>query len=86
MQSGKAEYEEKQQQNGIPWYWGDVSIDKVWIVKKAIDYFIALFLEEDKATIKVCCRLIQFGMSSTLLIFKDQYFEYNGEKSIDKKV
>ena len=55
------------------------------LVKKAIDHFTVSFSKEDKTAIEICCHLIQFRMSSTLLVFKDRYFEYNGGSSIDEK-
>ena len=58
---------------------------KYGLVKKAIDYFTSLFTPDEKATIEVCCWLIQFGMGSTLLCFKDGYYEYNGGESIEEK-
>ena len=46
---------------------------------------MAFFSAENKKTIEVCCRLIQFKMSLTLLVFRDKYFKYNRGSSIDEK-
>ena len=54
-------------------------------MKKAIDHFASSFSPEEKKTVEVCCRLIRFRMSSTVLLFKDRYFEYNVGASIDEK-
>ena len=58
---------------------------KYGLIKKAIDYFMASFSTEDKKTIEICCRMIQFGMSSLILVFQDKYFEYEKSSSIDEK-
>ena len=58
---------------------------KYGLVKKAINHFTSSFTLDEKATIEVCCHLIHFGMGSTFLCFKDQYYEYNGGALVDEK-
>ena len=57
---------------------------KFHLVNKAISYFTRNLPESQKSTVKLCLKIIAFGMSSTLLIFEENYFEY-GEKSIKTK-
>jgi hypothetical protein len=39
------------------------------LVERAIDFFSSSFGEKEKATIKVCLKMIAFGMGNTLLTF-----------------
>ena len=55
------------------------------LVKKAISYFKRSLPKNQQSNIKLCLKLIAFGMSSTLLTFEDKYYEY-GEKGIETKV
>ena len=54
------------------------------LVKKAISYFTRNLPKIQKSNVKLCLKLIIFGMSSTLLTFEDKYYEC-GEKGIEKK-
>ena len=46
--------------------------------KKAVRYFARTLTRETKKTINLCLDLIQFGMSSTLISFDGEYYEYHG--------
>jgi hypothetical protein len=35
--------------------------------------------------IRECLKLIHFGMGSTLITFKDKYYEYNGDRDVNNK-
>ena len=54
------------------------------LAKKAISYFTRNLPKSKTSTVKLCLKLIAFGMSSTVLTFKEKYFEY-GEKGIKTK-
>jgi hypothetical protein len=45
------------------------------LVERAIDFFSSLLGEKEKEKIKVCLRMIAFGMGNTLLTFVDQYYK-----------
>ena len=51
------------------------------LLKKAISYFTRNLPKIQKSTVKLCLKLIAFGVRSTLLAFKEKYYEY-GEKGI----
>ena len=57
---------------------------KFLLVKKAISYFTRNLPKSQQSTVKLCLKLIAFGMSSTLLKFEEKYYEY-GEKGIKTK-
>ena len=48
------------------------------VVKKAVQYYSKLLNKKEKKTIDNCLNLIQFGMSNTLITFKDEYYEHGG--------
>ena len=54
------------------------------LVKKEISYFTRNLPKSQQSTLKLCLKLIVFGMSSTLLTFDEKYFEYS-EKGIGTK-
>ena len=54
------------------------------LVKKAILYFTRSLPKNQQSNVKLCLKLIAFGMSSTLLTFEDKYYEYC-EKGIETK-
>ena len=54
------------------------------LVKKSILYFTRSLPKNQQFNVKLCLKLIAFGMSSTLLTFEDKYYEY-GEKGIETK-
>ena len=54
---------------------------KFSLVEKAVNHFAANLSSENKKTIKLCLQLIKFGMSNTLLIFLDKYYEYGGSSN-----
>ena len=53
-------------------------------MKKEISYFTKNLPKSHKYTVKLCLKLVAFGMSSTLLIFEEKYFEYR-EKGTETK-
>jgi hypothetical protein len=50
------------------------------LVKRAIAFFSSLLGGKQKATIKVCLKMIEFGMGNTLLTFVNKYYEYYNSK------
>ena len=58
---------------------------KFKLVKKAVNYFAKNLSKEDKNKIEQCLEMVKFGMSSTLLTFVDQYYEYDGEEDSENK-
>ena len=54
------------------------------LVKTSISYSTRNLPRSKQSTVKLCLKLIAFGMSSTVLTFKEKYFEY-GEKGIKTK-
>ena len=57
---------------------------KLATIKKAVRYFARTLTIETKKTINLCLDLIQFGMSSTLISFDGEYYEYHGEREKNK--
>jgi hypothetical protein len=55
------------------------------LVKKAVKYFAKILSTEDQNKIENCLEMIKFGMSSTLLVFRDKYYEYDGNEDPDDK-
>jgi hypothetical protein len=51
------------------------------LIEKVVDHYV-----KDHLMIRQCLRLIKFGMGNTVITFEDKYFEYDGEKDVDKKV
>ena len=51
---------------------------KLATIRKAVRYFARTLTRETKKTINLCLDLIQFGMSSTLISFDGEYYEYHG--------
>ena len=51
---------------------------KLATIKKSVRYFAITRTRETKKTINLCLDLIQFGMSSTLISFDGEYYEYHG--------
>ena len=51
---------------------------KLATIKKAVRFFARKLASETKKKINVCLDLIQFGMSSTLISFDGEYYEYHG--------
>jgi hypothetical protein len=52
------------------------------LVERAIEFFSHFLGEKQKAKIKVCLKMIAFGMGNTLLTFVDKYYKYDGEHEI----
>ena len=48
---------------------------KLVTIKKAVRFFARKITNEVKKTINLCLDLIQFGMSSTLISFDEEYYE-----------
>ena len=51
---------------------------KLAIIRKAVIYFARKLTKETKKTINLFLELIHFGMSSTLISFGGEYYEYHG--------
>ena len=51
---------------------------KLATIKKIVRLFARKLTSEVKKTINLCLDLIQFGMSSTLISFDGEYYEYHG--------
>ena len=51
---------------------------KLATINKAVIFFARKLTSEVKKTINLCLDLIQFGMSSTLISFDGEYYEYHG--------
>ena len=48
------------------------------LIKRAVKYFTLKCDPETKQSIKLCLKLIEFGMNSTLITFRGKYYEYSG--------
>ena len=59
---------------------------KFGMIKKAVDFFSKNLKKEEKETIAKCLDMIKFGMSTTFIQFKDQYWLYGGGLAVDEKV
>ena len=57
---------------------------KVSTIKKAVILFAIKLTTATKKTINLCLELIHFRMSSTLISFNDEYYEYHGGKNNNK--
>ena len=51
---------------------------KLATIKKAVRFFARTLTTATKKTINICLELIRFGMSSTLICFDGEYYEYHG--------
>ena len=51
---------------------------KIATIKKAVRFFARTLTTATKKTINLCLELINFGMSSTLIFFDGEYYEYHG--------
>ena len=51
---------------------------KISTIKKAVRFFARKLIAATKKTINLCLELIHFGMSSTLISFNREYYEYHG--------
>ena len=51
---------------------------KLSTIKKAVIFFSRKVTVVTKKTINICLELIRFGMSSTLVCFDGEYYEYHG--------
>ena len=51
---------------------------KLTTIKKAVEFFARKLTSETKKKINLCLDLILFGMSSTLISFDGEYYEYHG--------
>ena len=58
---------------------------KFGMIKKAVDFFSKNLKKEEKETIAKCLDMIKFGMSTTFIQFKDQYWLYGGGLAVDEK-
>ena len=47
-------------------------------IRKAVKYFAIKITEEIKKTINLCLELTHFRMSSTLIYFDGEYYDYHG--------
>eukprot|EP00957_Ditylum_brightwellii_P019121 1440662-Ditylum_brightwellii.AAC.1 len=51
---------------------------KLKLIKQALCYYARDLQPTEKSTIKKCIKMIAFGMKSTLIQYKDEYFNYKG--------
>ena len=51
---------------------------KLATIRKAMRYFARKLSRKTKKPINLCLELIHFGMSSTLISFDIEYYEYHG--------
>ena len=58
---------------------------KFGMIKKAVEFFSKNLKKEELKTIATCLEIIKFGMSTTFIQFKDQYWLYGGGLTVDKK-
>ena len=59
---------------------------KLVTIKKAVRFFARTLTMATKKTINLCLDLICFGMSSTLICFDGEYYEYNGSKKEEQRL
>ena len=59
---------------------------KLETIKKAVIFFARKLTSEVKKTINLCLDLIQFGMSSTLISFDGEYYEYHGREREEQRL
>ena len=55
------------------------------LVRKAVKYFSASLDEESQKRIDDCLDMIKFSMCSTVLTFRDKYYEYDGDMDPEEK-
>ena len=53
---------------------------KLSTIKKSVVLFTIKLTAASKKTVNICLDLIRFGMSSTLICFNGEYYEYHGSK------
>ena len=51
---------------------------KLSTIKKAVKLFTRKLTAATKKTVNLCLEIIRFGMSSTLISFDGEYYEYHG--------
>ena len=51
---------------------------KLATIKKAVRFFARKLTSETKKTINLCLDIIQFGISSALISFDEEYYKYHG--------
>eukprot|EP00957_Ditylum_brightwellii_P013067 986912-Ditylum_brightwellii.AAC.2 len=51
---------------------------KLKLIKQAFRYYVQDLQPKEKSTIKKCIKMIAFRMKSTLIGYKDEYFNYKG--------
>ena len=54
------------------------------LVEKAVDYFIATLNIDESTTIKERLEMIKFAMSSNILNFRGNHYEYDGAVEINE--
>ena len=57
---------------------------KIATIRKAVRYFTRKLTRETKKTINLSLDLIYFGMSSTLISFDGEHYEYHGGEKEEK--
>lgn len=55
------------------------------VVKKAVQHYSKNLTQKEKKIIDNCLNLIQFGMSNTLITFRDKYYEHGGSCNPTKR-
>ena len=58
---------------------------KFSLIEKAVEHYSKSLDEDDLTKIRACLKFLEFGMSSTLITFKNKYYMYDGDKSLDDK-
>ena len=53
---------------------------KLATIRKALRFFARKLTSVTKKTINLCLELIHLGMSSNLISFDDEYYQYHGEE------
>ena len=56
------------------------------MVIKAVNYFSKGLRKGEKKRIKDCLKMVNSGMTLTILSFKDEFYKYNGKVEVRKKV
>lgn len=58
---------------------------KFKVVERAVKYFAKDLSADQNKTINECLKMIKFGMSNTLITYRDKYYEYDGDEEISNK-
>eukprot|EP00957_Ditylum_brightwellii_P076668 5827841-Ditylum_brightwellii.AAC.1 len=61
-------------------------LTRLSLIKQAIHHCAKNLSVKDKSTLESCLSMIAFGMQTSLMRFKDQYFNYKGAKGKDNNM